>query len=80
MPRRTKRERLFGAACLKLTLETGGVQVSGNEIYEGALRDLGLTDAEVDEYLRDNRREVREALKAGRAARPDGNDDANGKG
>jgi hypothetical protein len=58
---------LFGAACLKLTLERSGSAAS--EIYEGTLRDLGLQDAEVAEYLRSHRAMVEAALAAHRGPR-----------
>lgn len=63
---RTREERLFGAACLKLSLEG---RSEASEIYRGALRDLELTDAEVDAYLADHRREVEARLAAQRRNR-----------
>ncbi len=77
MAQRSKQERLFGAACLRLTLERAGTRVSGNEIYEGTLRDLGLTDDDVEVYVRDHRDEVQTALKSGRRQpSKNGSDDA----
>ena len=70
MPPRTREERLFGAACLKLALEERGAKASTMEIYEGALADLGLTDAEVDQYLGGHGDEVRAALAARRRGGP----------
>lgn len=62
MPRRTKEQRLFGAACLKLTLEARGGHPS--EIYLRTLEDLELTEEEVDAYLVENRDVVQAALEA----------------
>ena len=60
MPPRTREQRLFGAACLKVQLERAGI--SNSEIYEGALSDLELTDAEVIDYLTRERNRVETAL------------------
>jgi hypothetical protein len=61
LPEKTKEQRLFGAACLKLTLLARG---GASEIYEGALQDLQLTDAEVETYLSEHRDMVEAALDA----------------
>ncbi len=64
MPPRTKQERLFGAACLKLQLEKAGTFGSGaSSIYDGALEDLVLTDDEVLRFLGSNREQVEQALR-----------------
>lgn len=68
MPRpRTREEKLFGAACLKVTLSAhpGGADTS--DIYRGALSDLGVTDAEVEAYLALHRAEVEAKLARGRS-------------
>ncbi len=62
MPKRTKEQRLFGAACLKLKLEARGGGPS--EIYESTLQDLDVTDEEVDVYLAEHRDMVQAALDA----------------
>ena len=65
MAPKTRDERLFGAACLKVTLErTGGSAMT--EIYTATLSDLGLTAEEVDLYLDHARTRVEAALDAGR--------------
>lgn len=70
MAAKTREQRLFGAACLKLTLERArGARAGGGEIYEATLRDLDLTDQDVEEYLRTHRDEVVAALDARRAPR-----------
>lgn len=53
---------MFGAACLKVTLEASGQAAGQLEIYQGALSDLGLTEAEVEAYLSEHRTEVGAAL------------------
>jgi hypothetical protein len=67
VPPKSRDERLFGAACLKLTVSGSALAAGGGEIYEATLRDLGLTDDEVIEYLRANEARVREALVRKRA-------------
>jgi hypothetical protein len=63
MPTRTKEERLFGAACLKAQLEKSGSSGSGvSSIYQGTLKDLGLSDEEVTLFLDSQRDQVEEAL------------------
>ena len=66
MAPKTREERLFGAACLKITLERSGSGTAGGEIYRDTLRDLGLTDVEVDAYLDEHRAVVQAALDARR--------------
>ena len=69
MPPRTREERLFGAACLKVQLENSGGLVRGTSgIYEGALRDLELTDDEVTQFLQTQRGRVEQALSEGKNA------------
>lgn len=71
MVSRTREERLFGAACLRAMLDrTGQGKGPGGEIYQGALEDLGVTEAEVLAYLDAHRAEVEAALERRRAARP----------
>jgi hypothetical protein len=57
---------LLGAAVLKALLlrnpEAGSD--TERELYRGVLRDLALTDAEVDDYLDEHRAEVEEAIRA----------------
>lgn len=64
MGSRTRREKLFGAACLRLKLadSSGSAGSAASEIYEAVLHDLGLSDDEVAEFLRENATEVRRAL------------------
>lgn len=65
---KTEEEKLFAAAVLRRSFE-----LSGDEhhqgfrfVYEGVLRDLGLTDADVEAYLRANAAAVEAALGRGR--------------
>ena len=62
MGAKSKEERLFGAACLKIKLQSHFFNVSKNEIYTSTLADLGLTDQEVEQYLQEHERTVRDAL------------------
>jgi hypothetical protein len=63
---KTREEKLFGAACLKVTLEQSGQSAEGNEIYRGALSDLDLSDGDVDAYLGTHRAQVVAAIAARR--------------
>src|SRR5688572_5471098 len=45
---KSREERLFGAACLKLKLKIRALGEGGQEVYRGALQDLGLRDEEVE--------------------------------
>lgn len=66
MAPKTREERLFGAACLRVTLERNGGSAM-NEIYIATLEDLGLSAEEVDTYLQGARAQVESALNSGRA-------------
>lgn len=66
MAPKTREERLFGAACLKVTLEKNGGSAM-NEIYTATLADLGLEPGEVEAYLRTARTRVEAALEAARS-------------
>lgn len=63
-----KKNPLFGAAVLKLSFELR--ESEGSEgfrfVYDGVLRDLGVTDEEVDEYLAKHRHEVENAVRGKR--------------
>jgi hypothetical protein len=61
---KTKSERLFSAAVLRraFELQDGQYEQGFRFVYEGVLRDLGLHEREVDEYLRSHRAEVEAAM------------------
>lgn len=69
MAPKTEQERLFGASCVRVMLERGGLQPQDNEIYQGTLADLGLEDSQVLAYLENHRSDVERALdqRGGRA-------------
>ncbi len=56
---------LFGAAVVKAVLRkrTGGGQ-STSSLYEGILRDLGVTDEDVEVYLAEHSEEVELAIRS----------------
>lgn len=62
---KTLKEKLFGAAVLKLSFTLRGAADSPafRGIYPGVLRDLGLSDADVDAFIADNRVEVEKAAR-----------------
>lgn len=71
MTNRKRRDPIFAAAVLKLTFQSRKAEQSPQfqEIYQGVLRDLGITDEQVDVYLQEHRSEVEAAIRAkGRGA------------
>jgi hypothetical protein len=66
---KTRAEKLFSAAVVRRSfeLQEGRYQEGFRFVYEGVLRDLGLEEAEVEEYLGKHRDEVDAAI--GRRAR-----------
>jgi hypothetical protein len=63
---RKRKDPIFGAAVLKLLFRSRHDEQSPQylEIYRGVLRDLSLTDEEVERYLEANRPAVEEAIRA----------------
>jgi len=61
----TKRDPLFGAAVLKVSFRQRGDEAAEGfqRVYEGVLRDLGVTDEEVERYLAEHREEVEAAAR-----------------
>lgn len=66
MAPRTREERLFGAACLRVKLEKGGTPPAASEIYQATIADLGLSETDVEQYLARHRATVESALASGR--------------
>lgn len=65
-PDRPRRDPLFGAAVLKLTFQRRKDEQSPQfqMIYNGVLRDLNVTDAQVEAYLAEHLPEVEAAIRA----------------
>ncbi len=61
---KTRAEKLFSAAVVRRSfeLQEGRYQEGFRFVYEGVLRDLGLTEHDVEEYLAAHRAEVDEAI------------------
>ncbi len=61
---KTRQERLFSAAVLRLSVELqdGQYKDGFRFVYEGVLRDLGLEETDVEAYLADHRAEVLAAI------------------
>ncbi len=61
---KTKSERLFSAAVLRLSfeLQDGQYKNGFRFVYDGVLRDLGLEESEVERYLAAHRAEVEAAI------------------
>jgi hypothetical protein len=61
-----RRNPLLGAAVLKALLEQRRSEnrAQAQALYDGVLRDLGLTDAEVQAYLKGHVAEVEEAIRS----------------
>ena len=62
---KTKAERLFSAAVLRrgFELQDGQYKEGFRFVYEGVLRDLGLEEHEVEEYLAKHGDEVDAAMR-----------------
>jgi len=60
-----RKDPLFGAAVLKVSFGMRGDENAQGFrfVYEGVLRDLGVTDEEVDAYLEENRERVEAAAR-----------------
>jgi hypothetical protein len=60
-----KKNRLLGAAVVKAVLRkrTGDASATST-LYEGILRDLGVTDAQVEAYLLEHEEEVAQAIRS----------------
>lgn len=67
-----KRDPLFGAAVLKLTFLRRKDEQSPQfrAIYEGVLRDLNVTDEQVDAFLDANLERVESAIRARERGEP----------
>jgi hypothetical protein len=63
-PQPKEKDPLFGAAVLKLSLQRKGMaeQPGFRVVYHGALKDLGVTDSEVDAYILANKAALEEHL------------------
>jgi hypothetical protein len=61
---KTKGEKLFSAAVLRLSfeLQDGQYKDGFRFVYEGVLRDLGLEEKDVEAYLASHRAEVEAAI------------------
>jgi hypothetical protein len=73
MARKTPKDKLFGAAVLKMSFRLRGNEDSPafKGIYPGVLRDLGLEDAQVEAFIRENREAVEKAARGSAAADED---------
>jgi len=59
-----RKNRLFGAAIVKAVLRKRDGVTASSALYEGILRDLGVTDAQVEAYLSAHADEVEEAIRS----------------
>jgi len=59
---KTQPERVFGAACVRLTLERAGYEPTRVTLYMETLADLGVDDRLVLAYLASHRPEVESRL------------------
>ena len=64
-PGKTRRNPLLGAAVLKALLRRrrGDDLAKAKALYQGILRDLGLTDEQVERYLVEHGHDVEEAIR-----------------
>ena len=60
-----RKNPLFGAAVVKAVLrKRKGAGAATSELYEGILRDLGVTDGDVERYLDEHKEEVELAIRS----------------
>jgi hypothetical protein len=59
-----RKNPLFGAAVVKAVLRKRDGVSASSALYEGILRDLGVTDAEVEAYLEEHGEEVEQAIRS----------------
>ena len=59
-----RKNALFGAAVVKAVLRKRDGVSATSDLYEGLLRDLGVTDAQVEEFLAAHAVEVEEAIRS----------------
>jgi hypothetical protein len=61
-----RKNPILGAAVLKALLQRrkGDDQTKAQTLYEGVLRDLDLTDEQVEKYLSEHAAEVEEAIRS----------------
>jgi hypothetical protein len=59
-----RKNPLFGAAVVKAVLRKRDGVSATSALYEGILRDLGVTDAEVEAYLTEHGEEVEQAIRS----------------
>jgi len=73
MAKKSPKEKLFGAAVLKMSFRLRGSEDSPafKGIYPGVLRDLGLEDAQVEAFIGENREAVEKAARGGAAVEED---------
>jgi hypothetical protein len=62
--RTANKNPLFGAAVVKAVLRKRDGVTATSALYEGILRDLGVTDAEVEAYLSEHGEEVEQAIRS----------------
>ena len=59
-----KKNPLFGAAVVKAVLRKRGGVSATSALYEGILRDLGVSDDDVEAYLAEHAEEVELAIRS----------------
>jgi hypothetical protein len=59
-----KKNPLFGAAVVKAVLRKRDGVTATSALYEGILRDLGVSDADVEDYLAEHAEEVEQAIRS----------------
>jgi hypothetical protein len=59
-----RKNPLFGAAIVKAVLRKRNGVTASSDLYEGILRDLGVTDSQVEEYLAEHAEEVELAIRS----------------
>jgi hypothetical protein len=65
--KKTKSDRLRSAAIVKLKYQmlAGSVDTGFQTVFAGVLKDLNLTEEEVDRYIEENAKELKQACLEG---------------
>lgn len=74
MAKKSPKEKLFGAAVLKMSFRLRGNEDSPafKTIYPGVLRDLGLEDGQVESFIAEHREAVEKAARGSASVEEDG--------
>ena len=69
---KSEREKLWGAAVLKMSFRLRGAEDSAacKAVYPGILRDLGLEDGQVEKFIEENHAAIEKAARGSPGSEP----------